>query len=119
MRPLLHENPYPLEEVLNDLPKPFVDVSYTHLDVYKRQLHAIATAHHTPEQIAAMAANAVTTDRYYAARSAYELAEKMKVEMPITREAYAILYEGRDPRQAMQMLMTREKRHEFEDAGWN
>ena len=50
-------------------------VSYTHLDVYKRQ--------------------------------------------PITREAYAILYEGRDPRQAMQMLMTREKRHEFEDAGWN
>ncbi len=56
---------------------------------------------------------------YYAARSAYELAEKMKVEMPITREAYAILYEGRDPRQAMQMLMTREKRHEFEDAGWN
>ena len=25
-------------------------------------LHAIATAHHTPEQIAAMAANAVTTD---------------------------------------------------------
>ena len=56
---------------------------------------------------------------YYAAKSAHELAEKLQVEMPIAAEAYAVLYEGRDPRQAMQMLMTRGKRHEFEDAGWN
>ena len=56
---------------------------------------------------------------YYAAKSAHELAEKLHVEMPIASEAYAVLYEGRNPREAMQMLMTRDKRHEFEDAGWN
>ena len=56
---------------------------------------------------------------YYAAKAAHELAEKLHVEMPIASEAYAVLYEGRDPREAMQLLMTRGKRHEFEDAGWN
>ena len=56
---------------------------------------------------------------YYAAKSAHELAQKLQVEMPIASEAYAVLYEGRNPREAMQMLMTRGKRHEFEDAGWN
>lgn len=56
---------------------------------------------------------------YYAARSAYELSQKVGVEMPIAREAYAILYEGKDPREGVRGLMTRSKRHEFEDAGWN
>lgn len=56
---------------------------------------------------------------YYAAKSAYELAEKAQVEMPIVRQAYATLYEGQNPGQALRSLMGREKRHEFEDAGWN
>lgn len=55
---------------------------------------------------------------YYAAKSAYELSQKMDVEMPITEEAYAILYDGKDAREAVRSLMTRSKRHEFEDAGW-
>lgn len=55
---------------------------------------------------------------YYAAKSAYELSKKMNVEMPIAWEAYAILYEGKDPREGVRGLMTRSKRHEFEDAGW-
>lgn len=56
---------------------------------------------------------------YYAAKSAYELAEKAGVEMPIVRQAYATLYEGQEPGLALRSLMGREKRHEFEDAGWN
>ncbi len=56
---------------------------------------------------------------YYAAKTAYELGQKMQVEMPITEQAYAILYEGKNAREVLQNLMTREKRHEFEDAGWN
>ena len=56
---------------------------------------------------------------YYAACSAYQLAEKVGVDMPITREAYAVLYEGKAPTKAIETLMQRNKRHEFEDAGWS
>jgi len=56
---------------------------------------------------------------YYAAKAAHELSEKLHVEMPISREAYRILYEGGDPREAMRELMTRQRCHEFEDTGWN
>ncbi|MCI8526245.1 MAG: NAD(P)-dependent glycerol-3-phosphate dehydrogenase [Oscillospiraceae bacterium] len=67
---------------------------------------------------AAMDEVGAVVEGYYAAKSAHELAEKAGVEMPIAREAYAVLYEGRPPREAMQLLMTRDRRHEFEDAGW-
>lgn len=56
---------------------------------------------------------------YYAAKSAYELSQKLGVDMPIVREAYAALYEGKDAREAVRSLMTRSKKHESEDAGWN
>ncbi len=56
---------------------------------------------------------------YYAAKSAHELAAKKGVEMPIAEEAYHVLYEGADPGEAVAHLMGRDKRHEFEDAGWN
>ena len=39
----------------------------------------------------------------------------MGVEMPITEAAYEVLYQNRDPREALQSLMRREKRHEIED----
>ena len=55
---------------------------------------------------------------YYAARSAHELAEKVGVEMPIAREAYAVLYEGKHPSETIHSLMGRDKKHEFEDASW-
>ena len=54
---------------------------------------------------------------YYAVDSARELAGRVGVEMPITQAAYEVLYEGRDPKQALQTLMRREKRHEIEE-GW-
>ena len=55
---------------------------------------------------------------YYAAKSAWELAEKTGVNMPITREAYAVLYEGRAPGEALSLLMTRTKQREVEDSVW-
>jgi glycerol-3-phosphate dehydrogenase (NAD(P)+) len=47
------------------------------------------------------------------ARSAYHLADKLGVEMPITAEVYRVLYEGKSPKQAVADLMSRELRAEF------
>jgi glycerol-3-phosphate dehydrogenase (NAD(P)+) len=40
-------------------------------------------------------------------KSAYELAAKYKVEMPITEEIYKVLYENKDPQKAVRDLMVR------------
>ena len=71
----------------------------------------------TPEE--AMKQVGAVVEGYYAAKSAYELSAKMGVEMPITREAYGILYEGKDPRDAVQDLMLRSKRWETYDFNWD
>ena len=47
-------------------------------------------------------------------RSAYELGKKMEVEMPITDQVYNILYGGKDPKEAVKELMTRELKVELE-----
>ncbi len=41
------------------------------------------------------------------AKSAYDLSQKMSVDMPITAEVYRVLYEGKSPRQAVVDLMNR------------
>lgn len=46
------------------------------------------------------------------AKSAYDLALKLDVDMPITTEVYRALYEGKSPRQAVVDLMTRALRKE-------
>lgn len=43
-----------------------------------------------------------------------KLADKMKVEMPITAELYKVLFEEMSPKQAIENLMTREARSEDE-----
>jgi glycerol-3-phosphate dehydrogenase (NAD(P)+) len=48
-------------------------------------------------------------------RSAYDLARKCGVEMPITCEIYRILYEGKPAARAMHDLMTRELKREREN----
>lgn len=45
-------------------------------------------------------------------RSAYELSRRHNVEMPITQEVYRILFEGKDPRTALEDLMTRDAKTE-------
>lgn len=44
--------------------------------------------------------------------SAYELARKHKVEMPIINEIYKVLYENKDPKKGVHDLMTRSPREE-------
>ena len=46
------------------------------------------------------------------ARSVYERAERMGIEMPITTEVYRVLYEGKNPRAAVNDLMLRDPRPE-------
>lgn len=48
------------------------------------------------------------------AKSAYELSIKMNVIMPIVEQVYDILYEDKDPRQAVKELMTRDLKDELE-----
>ena len=48
------------------------------------------------------------------ARSAYDLAAKYKVEMPIALEIYRVLYEDKDPKKAVRDLMTRTPKMEGE-----
>ena len=55
---------------------------------------------------------------YYATKSAYELGQKMHIDMPITEAAYKVLYEGADARQAVQQLLTRQRKSESENPGW-
>ena len=55
---------------------------------------------------------------YYAAKSAYELGKAKGIDMPITDAAYKVLYEGADVRDAVQALLSRQRKSESEDAGW-
>ena len=47
-------------------------------------------------------------------RSAYELSKKMGVEMPITTQVFELLYKGKEPKEAVKALMTRELKGELE-----
>lgn len=46
------------------------------------------------------------------AKSAYELSLKYKVDMPITKEIYLVLYKNKSPLRAVRDLMTRERKEE-------
>ncbi len=56
----------------------------------------------------------MTVEGYAATRAAWELSRKKSVTMPITAQVYAVLYEGKDVREAVRTLMGRPKRHESE-----
>jgi len=46
------------------------------------------------------------------AKAAHILSQKYGVEMPITKQAYAVLFEGKSPEEAVRDLMGRDKKHE-------
>lgn len=48
----------------------------------------------------------------HTARAAYELGRRYNVQMPIVSEAYEILFNGKNPQQAVKDLMTRDKKSE-------
>ncbi|MCP4668187.1 MAG: NAD(P)H-dependent glycerol-3-phosphate dehydrogenase [Deltaproteobacteria bacterium] len=47
-------------------------------------------------------------------RSTYELSRNMGVDMPITAQIYEVLYQGKDPKEAVKALMSRELKGELE-----
>jgi len=51
----------------------------------------------------------------YTCRIAYQLAQSLQVDMPITRACYRILYEKASPGEEVSSLMKRGKKHEIED----
>ena len=55
---------------------------------------------------------------YYAAASAWELAQQYHVEMPITQAAYEVLYCGASAKDVLNHLMLRQKTSEVEGAEW-
>lgn len=66
----------------------------------------------------AMAAVGAVVEGYYAAKSAWELACKLGVEMPIIHGAYRALYEDVDVKTVLKSLLCRARKAETEDAGW-
>nr|WP_239454496.1 NAD(P)H-dependent glycerol-3-phosphate dehydrogenase [Bacillus suaedaesalsae] len=48
-------------------------------------------------------------------KAAYQLAKKMNVSMPITNALYDVLFNNKDPKEAVDSLMARGKTHEIED----
>lgn len=50
----------------------------------------------------------------YTTQAAYELSKKLGIEMPITRQVYAILYENSTPQKALVELMGRDLKEELE-----
>ncbi len=55
---------------------------------------------------------------YYATDTVKTLAEKYGIEMPISEGAWQVLYNGKEAREVLSELMTRDKKHEIEDAHW-
>ncbi|HEY2422422.1 MAG TPA: glycerol-3-phosphate dehydrogenase, partial [Neobacillus sp.] len=48
-------------------------------------------------------------------KAAYQLALKYDVKMPITFALYDVLFKGKNPKDAVDLLMARGKTHEMED----
>jgi glycerol-3-phosphate dehydrogenase (NAD(P)+) len=65
------------------------------------------------EKPAAIAASMLAVaEGYPTARSAYRLAQQHRISTPIVDEVYAMLYEGKDVRQAVRDLMSRDPKPE-------
>lgn len=55
-----------------------------------------------------------TVEGYLCTKAAYELAQKLSVDMPITEQCYSVLFKGLGAKAALSNLMCRPKRHETE-----
>lgn len=70
----------------------------------------------TPQE--AMAQVGAVVEGYYAAKSVWELCRRQGVEMPILQAAYDVLYQNVPADRAVKALLTRQRKSEVEDAGW-
>lgn len=60
----------------------------------------------------ALESHSYVAEGYFTAKSAWELAKKLGVEMPIVEQINRVLFEDHDPRRAVLELMTRESKKE-------
>ncbi|MEI6131732.1 MAG: NAD(P)H-dependent glycerol-3-phosphate dehydrogenase [Bacillota bacterium] len=60
----------------------------------------------------ALAEVKMVVEGYASCKPVYQLAQQHGISMPITQEAYRVLFEGKDPRIAVQELMTRKGKNE-------
>lgn len=63
----------------------------------------------------AIASVKMVVEGFRTTKAAWQLARKHNISMPITENAYEVLYQGRNPKEAVFELMTREKKHEMEE----
>jgi glycerol-3-phosphate dehydrogenase (NAD(P)+) len=59
-----------------------------------------------------VASMTAVAEGYPTARAAHELARRMKVSAPVIDQVHAILYEGKNPQQALMDLTARESKAE-------
>jgi len=56
----------------------------------------------------------MVVEGYYTTEPVYKLSKKLSIAMPITNEAYEILYNGKEPVKAVSALMSRDKKQELD-----
>ncbi len=66
----------------------------------------------------AMAEVKMVVEGVYSAKAARKMAEKYQVSMPIVEEVNKVLFEGKSAKDAMNDLLTRERKEEFVQIGW-
>jgi glycerol-3-phosphate dehydrogenase (NAD(P)+) len=59
----------------------------------------------------------MVTEGMKTAPSAFRLAQKLKLDTPLTREIYEVLYKGKDPRTSLHDLMHRQTKSEWQGLG--
>jgi len=68
----------------------------------------------TPAQ--ALSEMTMVAEGYKTAPSSYQLAQQLGLDCPLTREVYAILYEGKNPRTSLHDLLRRETHQEWRES---
>lgn len=66
-----------------------------------------------------LAAIGMVVEGIHSTRIVHQLAGGMNIEMPITKACYQVLYEGGDPREEVDKLMQRRRKHEVEDINYH
>jgi glycerol-3-phosphate dehydrogenase (NAD(P)+) len=56
----------------------------------------------------------MVTEGMKTAPSAFRLAQKLKLDTPLTREIYEVLYKGKDPKTSLHDLMHRQTKSEWQ-----
>lgn len=84
------------------------DLITTCFSRHGRNRHVGERLAHGESMAGILASMAMVAEGIFTARSIYERASRMGIVMPIATEVYRVLYEGKDPRLAVNDLMLRE-----------